>query len=55
LCWKVWGVLGEYGQRDVWKGFRNMENRKKIAAILGEIKSQDEKAIEHLRIAIGGK
>ncbi len=53
LCWKVWGVLGEYGQQDVWKGFRNSENRRKIAALLSNIKSLDEKAIEYLKLAVG--
>lgn len=52
LCWKVWGVLGEYGQKDVWKGFRNIENRKKIAVILADIKSLDEKAMGYLRLAV---
>ena len=52
LCWKAWGVLGEYGQKDAWKGFRNNENRKKIAAVLEEIKSLDQKAIAYLRLAV---
>jgi hypothetical protein len=55
LCWKVWGVLGEYGQKEVWKGFRNNEKRKKIAAILADIKSLDEEAIGYLKLAVEEK
>lgn len=54
LCWKVWGVLGEYGQEGVWKGFRESSNRKKIAGFLGDIKSYDEKAMEFLRKVVRG-
>jgi hypothetical protein len=53
-CWKVWGVLGEYGQQDVWKGFRDSSNRKKIADLLKEMKDLDKKAMEYLRKAVSG-
>lgn len=55
LCWKIWGVLGEFGQQDVWKGFRNPENREKIAEFIGEMKQIDKKAIEYLRLVVEGR
>ena len=51
-CWKVWGVLGAFGDPDVWKGFRSAENRAKIAALLGEIKSFDMRAMDLLQQAL---
>lgn len=53
LCWKVWGVLGEFGEKDVWKKYRIPENRRRIASLLGSIKGLDEKAMEHLRRSVG--
>ncbi|SDZ57308.1 hypothetical protein SAMN05421736_11857 [Evansella caseinilytica] len=55
LCWKMRGVLGEFGQKDVWKEFRNIENRKKLAKLIADIKSLDEKALEYLRLAVRDK
>ena len=52
LCWQVWGVLGSYGQQDVWKGFRSTENRRKIAKLLGDIKELDQKAMTYLKLVI---
>jgi hypothetical protein len=51
-CWKVWGVLGEYGQEDVWIGFRDAEKRQEIARLLSQIKELDKTAVEHLQSAL---
>ncbi|HEY8389751.1 MAG TPA: hypothetical protein VIL26_02175, partial [Clostridia bacterium] len=52
LCWKVWGVLGDYRDQDLWKKFGDYQNRKRIAEIVKEMKSMDEKAIEYLTSAL---
>jgi hypothetical protein len=51
-CWKVWGVLGPYGQDDVWMGFRDVENRRKIAELLGRMKELDHIAVGYLESAV---
>jgi hypothetical protein len=51
-CWKVWGVLGAFGDSDVWKVFRSAENRAEIARLLGEIRAFDIQAMELLRQAL---
>ncbi len=50
LCWKVWKVLDEQDGVELWKSFRDMEKRKKIAKIIGEIKALDEKAMKYMRL-----
>lgn len=49
LCWQVWGVLGSLNDKELWKNFKDFENRKKIAGIISEIKALDEKAMNYMR------
>lgn len=51
ICWKVWGACG--GWQAPKDGFRSIENRQAVAALLREIKTLDQKALQLLKDWLG--
>jgi len=53
LCWKIWGVLGKYGdsEESLSEKFVLPENRARIAEYIDEISKLDQAALQYLKEA----